>query len=299
MRESPRPDQRWSRADADERSRVRSTERGAPRRTRESSPRGARPATVDDLDRRQPLLRIHAHVEGRVVGVGEASLGRVELERRDAEVHQTRSAVIPSSRSSTRASAKFARSAGWRSQLRASSSNRSCGERIAIDATRFPSARAARRRAARGPRLRTCSRSRSRRRRVEERDQLGGEDWYVLGRAGHMNQCGHLRTDVPRLGRPIAPWPAPRRSRSAGHRFRRTSRPSGLAFQISQVGRASRRSRRRRRRPGVFDQVPGDADPACGVERLVVRARRGSDGHHPAVAAERVELGQDLLLEPS
>ena len=35
---------------------------------------------------------------------------------------------------------------------------------------------------------------------VEELDQLGGQDWDVLGR--HVRQCGHLRTGAPRLSLP-------------------------------------------------------------------------------------------------
>ena len=40
-------------------------------------------------------MRIHPHVERRVVGVGEAALGTVELHRRDAEVEQDRVGAEP------------------------------------------------------------------------------------------------------------------------------------------------------------------------------------------------------------
>ena len=41
---------------------------------------------VDDVGRRQVLVGVHAHVERRVVGVGEAAVPRVDLQRRHAEV---------------------------------------------------------------------------------------------------------------------------------------------------------------------------------------------------------------------
>ena len=47
----------------------------------------------------------------------------------------------------------------------------------------------------------------------------------------------------------------------------------------------------------MLDQVLGDPDPSRGVERLVVRAAVEAAPHHPALAAERVELAEDLLLE--
>jgi hypothetical protein len=42
----------------------------------------------DDLGGRELLRRVHAHVEWRVVGVGEAALARVELHRGHAEVEE-------------------------------------------------------------------------------------------------------------------------------------------------------------------------------------------------------------------
>ena len=42
---------------------------------------------VDDLCRRQLLAGVHAHVERRVIRIGEAPFGGLELEGRDAQVH--------------------------------------------------------------------------------------------------------------------------------------------------------------------------------------------------------------------
>ena len=42
---------------------------------------------VDDLERRELLARVHAHVERRVVGVGEPALAVVDLHRAHAQVH--------------------------------------------------------------------------------------------------------------------------------------------------------------------------------------------------------------------
>ena len=42
---------------------------------------------VDDLERRELLARVHAHVERGVVGVREAALAVVDLHRAHAEVH--------------------------------------------------------------------------------------------------------------------------------------------------------------------------------------------------------------------
>ena len=41
---------------------------------------------VDDVARRESLARIHAHIEGRVVGVREAAAMGVELNRGEAEI---------------------------------------------------------------------------------------------------------------------------------------------------------------------------------------------------------------------
>jgi hypothetical protein len=43
---------------------------------------------VDDLGGGQRGVGIHPHVQWRVVGVGEAALGEIQLHRRDAEVEQ-------------------------------------------------------------------------------------------------------------------------------------------------------------------------------------------------------------------
>jgi hypothetical protein len=51
--------------------------------------------------------------------------------------------------------------------------------------------------------------------------------------------------------------------------------------------------------PGVLDEVLGDADASGGVERLVMRAGVEAPTHDPPVAAERVEVGEDALLEAS
>src|SRR5688572_29583921 len=48
---------------------------------------------------------------------------------------------------------------------------------------------------------------------------------------------------------------------------------------------------------GVLDQMLGDPDTASRVEGLVVGAAVEPSLHHPPVAAERVELGEDPLLE--
>jgi len=43
---------------------------------------------VDDLRGRQRLLRVHAHVEGRVEPVREAALGTIELRAAHSEIHE-------------------------------------------------------------------------------------------------------------------------------------------------------------------------------------------------------------------
>src|SRR5436190_2075166 len=48
----------------------------------------------------------------------------------------------------------------------------------------------------------------------------------------------------------------------------------------------------------VVHQVLRNPDPARGVEGLVVRAPMEAAPHHPALAAEGVELAKNLLLEP-
>ncbi len=45
---------------------------------------------VDDLGARSALVGVHAHVQRRVVAVGEAALARIDLKRGDAEVERTR-----------------------------------------------------------------------------------------------------------------------------------------------------------------------------------------------------------------
>jgi hypothetical protein len=47
----------------------------------------------------------------------------------------------------------------------------------------------------------------------------------------------------------------------------------------------------------VLDQVLRDPDPSRGIERLVMRPAVEAAPHHPALAAEWVELAEDLLLE--
>src|SRR3954468_8780763 len=47
----------------------------------------------------------------------------------------------------------------------------------------------------------------------------------------------------------------------------------------------------------VLDQMLGDPNPAGRIQRLVVRAAVEATPHHAALAAERVELAEDLLLE--
>ena len=131
---------------------------------------------------------------------------------------------------------------------------------------------------------------------IEEVDQLRGEDWNVLG--GHVGQCGHLATPRPqRSSARRRRRPAPRRSRRPSRRSPRRGRPSARCSR----SRGGRRRRSRRMGPrssaGVVDQVLRDANPPGGVERLVVRAAVEAPSHHPPLAAERVELGEDLLLE--
>ena len=48
---------------------------------------------------------------------------------------------------------------------------------------------------------------------------------------------------------------------------------------------------------GVGDQVLRDPHPSRGVECLVVRAAVEAPSHHSPIAAQRIELRQDLLLE--
>ena len=109
---------------------------------------------------------VHAHVQRRVVGVGEAALPRVDLHRGHAEVEVDevgRDALV--AQQLRRPSAKDART----KRVAQDTSAASCGEvllggRVAVDRDeRAGRARCARRRGGRGRRRRTCSRRRSRR----------------------------------------------------------------------------------------------------------------------------------------
>ena len=64
--------------------------RTAPRRSRAAPGPARRRVGVDDVGRGEPGRRVHPHVQRRVLGVGEAALGLVELQRGDAEVEQDR-----------------------------------------------------------------------------------------------------------------------------------------------------------------------------------------------------------------
>ena len=59
---------------------------------------------VDDLGRGDAAALVHPHVQRRVLGVGEAAGGLVELQRRDAEVEQHALHPGVPSRASTSAS---------------------------------------------------------------------------------------------------------------------------------------------------------------------------------------------------
>ena len=131
------------------RSRGRSRRRGAPRRSRAAraaSRRWSHSATISRA--RELLVGVHAHVQRRVVGVGEAALARVDLHRGHPEVEVRRG---PRGRP-RRAAARAPRRSAARMK------------RIAQDDLARPARRSAPRRAGRGRSRSACRRARGARR---------------------------------------------------------------------------------------------------------------------------------------
>ena len=119
---------------------------------------------VDHLERGKVLARVHAHVERGVIGVGEAPLPGVELQRRDPEVHvdDVRAASLGDEvleRVGEVGADELGLARAPRPRSRRSARPRPDRGR---SRSAHPAARGARPRRARGRRRRTCSRPRAR-----------------------------------------------------------------------------------------------------------------------------------------
>ena len=133
---------------------------------------------------------IHAHVERRVVGVGEAALPGVDLHRRHPQVHVDEVGGQPLVAQQREAGGEVgADEAGLAGDIGRQLGKALLGERVAVDPDQRPGGADAIRDQ---PRVTGAAdgavdgnRSRSG---VEKLDQLAGQDGHV--RRCHVNQCG-------------------------------------------------------------------------------------------------------------
>ena len=167
--------------------------RSAPRRTRAGAREAAGASHVLTISRRSSsLVGVHAHVQRRVVGVGEAALARVDLHRGHAEVEVDQvgaQALGGQLRRGRRRSPRAGSACGTASRPPARRRRPRRAGRGRSPMSRPAGPESARRRGARGPRRRAWRRSpTSPTLRIERLDQLAGEDRDV--RAGHVKQDG-------------------------------------------------------------------------------------------------------------
>ena len=199
------------------------------------APAGARPSSLTIVGARVELLvGVHAHVQRRVVGVGEAALARVDLHRGHAEVEVDEVGARRPRRASSASAVGEARAdeaRRARRPRRRAPSKRSSARRVAVDRDRAcPSARGGRRPGARGRRRRTCSRRRSRpgcgsSSSISSPASTG--TWVVVMSSRMAKARGDLG-DLPSSARSVV-RPARRGPRPRGGRRRRRPRPPSRA----------------------------------------------------------------------
>ena len=264
---------------------------------------------VDDLGGRQLLLGVHAHVERRVVGVGEAALPVVHLHRGHAEVEDD--AVGPHALAAQplqRGREVRAQEAGPRRRLGGELAPALLAGGVAVDRDQLALGAQAL-----GDQPRVAARAEGAVEeglaglRVEDLDQLGGQYGLVVG--GHIAQCSPLRLLYPprscRRRAYLSPrFPSPgsssRRSpRRPRHGLLGVGLDSGQrsAFQISKQSRIpsehAAAGRGRRARPAAWGRghAPGR------VQVLVEGVAEEVAAHLAPVGRERVGSAQDLGAE--
>ena len=229
---------------------------------------------------------VHAHVERRVVGVGEAALRGVELQRRDPEVHDHDVGPHPVGGEPLEHVGEVARLEARRAgQLGLELGEALGGRRVAVDRDQRPGRAdalggepgvAAAAEGAVDHHLAGL--------RVGERDQLRGEDWEVLGR--HVGQCGHR-------AQPDAAASSSARALGLVGELVGVRGPALGVPDLDVVADADHLARAAQ--VGVVDQVLGEPHAAGRVERLVGGGGVEAPVHHPALLAEPVEVGEKAL----
>ena len=223
---------------------------------------------VDDIGRGQVGGGIHAHVERRVGGVGEAALGPVELHRRDAEVEQDRVGAHAVRARAARAPARTRRAAAAPWPRSCAGAARSTARRSGRGRSRSacPRRAAARRAARSARRRRRCSRRPSRpaaaRGRRAPRPRGRGRDQSRLARRSATSSA--LPSACLQLLAPRGAIPDLEVVEDAGDRH--------LALDARAV-----------------EQLGRDHHPSLLVELDRRRAGEEVALHRPRLAAERVE----------
>ena len=249
------------------RSRARCGARSAPRRSRGKRPRAALGPLVHDRARVELLRRVHPHVERRVVGIGEAALARVDLQRGDPEVHIERGPPRGPRRRARaarrRSCPRMKRVAQATSAAKAAKCSSACGSRsMQISSPAAPIRSATRRAWPPAPNVQSiaiCAGRRVEQRRSARRREQGRALRHVKKKCHLLLRTGRHRTGgAPAPAPPgrVAPPPARQRARS------QTSIESRLPISTTS-----------RERPACVDQRLRQHDAAGGVELGVERAR--------------------------